>query len=187
MLVTLRSGLGREISTYRSYVVPRVEEFVQVAAPGPMLFQVKQVRYQVENEEGSSVDVEVVPVDDAARKRIQELFTLYEEYGRSYGDLGLTDKALEYLDRAQANLPKTKFWELLIATSRAMALIRGSDMEAGVKIAVEVTQEIKSFGVLRYLDRIILANKYLENLERKIGNVRKPLADALYEDKVTDY
>ena len=76
MLVTLRSGLGREISTYRSYVVPRVEEFVQVAAPGPMLFQVKQVRYQVENEEGSSVDVEVVDVDDAARKRIQELFTL---------------------------------------------------------------------------------------------------------------
>ncbi|QBD77498.1 XRE family transcriptional regulator [Ktedonosporobacter rubrisoli] len=113
--------------------------------------------------------------------------TVYEEYGRSYGDLGITDKALEYLDRAQANLPKTKFWELLIATSRAMALIRGSDMEAGVKIAVEVTQEIKSVGVLRYLDRITLANKYLENLERKIGNVRKPLADALYEDKVTDY
>lgn len=60
-------------------------------------------------------------------------------------------------------------------------------MEAGVKIAVEVSQEIKRVGVLRYLDRIHLANKYLENLERKIGNVRKPLTDALYEDKVTDY
>ena len=54
-------------------------------------------------------------------------------------------------------------------------------------MAIELTGEIKKVGVLRYLDRIHLANKYLENLERKIGNVRKPLADALYEDKVADY
>lgn len=113
--------------------------------------------------------------------------TVYEEYGRSYGDLGMTDKALEYLDQAQANLPKTKFWELLLTTSRAMALIRGSDIDAGVKIAIDATREIKKIGVLRYLDRIHLANKYLESLERKIGNTRKSLADALYEDKVTDY
>lgn len=113
--------------------------------------------------------------------------TVYEEYGRSYGDLGMTDKAIEYLERAQINLPKTKFWELLITTSKAMALIKGNDMEIGVKMAIEVTEEIKRLGVLRYLDRIHLANKYLESLERKIGNVRKPLADALYEEKVTDY
>jgi transcriptional regulator with XRE-family HTH domain len=113
--------------------------------------------------------------------------TVYEEYGRSYADLGMTDKAMDYLERAQENLPKTKFWELLIATSKAMALIKGEDMETGVKKAIEVTEEIKKFGVLRYLDRIYLANKYLENLERKIGNVRKSLADVLYEEKATDY
>lgn len=113
--------------------------------------------------------------------------TVYEEYGRSYADLGMTDKAMGYLERAQENLPKTKFWELLIATSKAMALIKGDDMETGVKMAVEVTEEIKNVGILRYLDRIYLANKYLENLERRIGNVRKPLADVLYEEKVSDY
>jgi len=113
--------------------------------------------------------------------------TVYEEYGRSYADLGITDKAVDYLQLAEANLPKTKFWELLIATSKAIALIKGDDMEAGVKKAVELTEEIKKFGVLRYLDRLYLVNKYLENLERKIGRVRKPLADALYEEKVTDY
>jgi tetratricopeptide (TPR) repeat protein len=113
--------------------------------------------------------------------------TVYEEYGRSYADLGMTDKAMDYLERAQENLPKTKFWQLLIATSKAMALIKGDDMETGVKKTVEVTEETKSFVVLRYLDRIYLANKYLENLERKIGNVRKPLVDVLYEDKATDY
>ncbi|MDQ2717071.1 MAG: hypothetical protein M3Z08_19380, partial [Chloroflexota bacterium] len=106
---------------------------------------------------------------------------------RSYADLGMTDKAMGYLERAQENLPKTKFWELLIATSKAMALIKGDDMETGVKMAVEVTEEIKNVGILRYLDRIYLANKYLENLERRIGNVRKPLADVLYEEKVSDY
>ncbi|MBA2287538.1 MAG: hypothetical protein H0W02_18850 [Ktedonobacteraceae bacterium] len=113
--------------------------------------------------------------------------TVYEEYGRSYADLGMTDKAMGYLERAQENLPKTKFWELLIATSKAMALIKGDDMETGVKMAVKVTEEIKNVGILRYLDRIYLANKYLENLERRIGNVRKPLADVLYEEKVSDY
>lgn len=94
---------------------------------------------------------------------------------------------MDYLERTQATLPKTTFWQLLIATSKAMALIKGDDMETGVKMAVEVTDEIKKVGVLRYLDRIYLANKYLENLERKIGNVRKPLVDVLYEDKATDY
>lgn len=113
--------------------------------------------------------------------------TVYEEYGRSYADLGMTDKAMDYLERAQKNLPKTKFWELLIATSKAIALIKGNDMEAGVQKAVELTAEIRKLGVLRYLDRIYLANRYLENLERKIGSVRKPLIDALYEDKAIDY
>lgn len=115
------------------------------------------------------------------------LGTVYEEYGRSYADLGMTNKAMEYLTRAQENLPKTKFWELLVTTSKAIALIKGDDMEEGVKMAIEVTEEIKTAGVHRYLDRIYLANQYLKNLERKIGNVRKPLIDVLYEDTVIDY
>src|SRR5689334_9295302 len=60
------------------------------------------------------------------------LGTVYEEYGRTYADLGRTFKAMEYLDLAEKNLPKTKFWELLIATSKATALIRGENIEAGV-------------------------------------------------------
>ncbi len=115
------------------------------------------------------------------------LGTVYEEYGRSYADLGMAGKAMDYLARAQENLPKTPFWELLIATSKAIALIKGDDIEAGITMAVEVAGKIKRVGVLRYLDRIYLANKYLENLERKIGNARRPLVDVLYEDRVTDY
>ena len=40
--------------------------------------------------------------------------TVYEEYGRSYADLGQSAKAMEYLDQAQKTLPRTKFWELYL-------------------------------------------------------------------------
>lgn len=113
--------------------------------------------------------------------------TVYEEYGRSYADMGRTQKALAYLDQAQAALPQTKFWELLIKTSRASALVKGNELESGITLAIETTREIKSFGVLRYLDRINMLNKHLEKLERHIGNIRKPLQEALYGETDLDY
>jgi len=38
------------------------------------------------------------------------LGTVYEEYGRSYAELGQMQKALDYLARAEAHLPPTKLW-----------------------------------------------------------------------------
>jgi transcriptional regulator with XRE-family HTH domain len=113
--------------------------------------------------------------------------TVYEEYGRSYGDLGQTSKAMEYLDRAQKNLPQTKFWEMLVTTSRAIALVKGNEIQSGVQLAIETTEEIKKLGILRYLDRIQLINKHLENLERQIGTLRKPLQEVLYSSQAYDY
>jgi transcriptional regulator with XRE-family HTH domain len=113
--------------------------------------------------------------------------TVYEEYGRSYADLGQTTKAMEYLDKAQKDLPNTKFWQLLITTSRAVALVKGNEIKEGVQIAIDATEEIKKLGVLRYLDRIYLINQHLENLERQIGNTRKPLQEILNGVKVIDY
>jgi transcriptional regulator with XRE-family HTH domain len=106
--------------------------------------------------------------------------TVYEEYGRTYADMGLIQRAMEYLDLAEKNLPGTKFWELLIKTSRAVALVRGNELESGIELAVETTEEIKELGVLRYLDRIKILNRYLEEMETKINKVRKPLQEALY-------
>jgi tetratricopeptide (TPR) repeat protein len=68
--------------------------------------------------------------------------TVYEEYGRSYADLGMTTKAIEYLEKAEKNLPQTKFWDLLLRTSKAIALVKGNDIEAGVKTAIETTDEV---------------------------------------------
>ena len=113
--------------------------------------------------------------------------TVYEEYGRSYADLGQTLKAMEYLDKAQEDLPHNEFWGLLLTTSRAVALVKGNEIQSGVQLAVEATEKIKKVGILRFLDRIYLINQHLENLERQIGTQRKPLQEALYSNHAIDY
>ena len=113
--------------------------------------------------------------------------TVYEEYGRSYADLGLIAKAMENLDRAQQELPQTKFWELLVMTSRAVALVKGNEIQSGVQVAIEAVEVIKKVGILRYLDRIQIINKHLERLERQIGTLRKPLQEVLYGGQAIDY
>jgi transcriptional regulator with XRE-family HTH domain len=113
--------------------------------------------------------------------------TVYEEYGRSYADMGQLPKAMEYLDLAQKNLPQVPFWELLIRTSRAVALVKGNELTSGVELAIKVTEEIRQAGVLRYLDRIKLVNQHLQKLERQIGNLRRPLEEAIHGKDVVDY
>jgi transcriptional regulator with XRE-family HTH domain len=113
--------------------------------------------------------------------------TVYEEYGRTYADLGQITKAMEYLDKAQESLPANEFWGLLLITSRAVALVKGNEIQSGVQLAIEATERIKQLGILRYLDRIHLLNQHLENLERQIGTLRKPLQEALYSNRVVDY
>ncbi len=113
--------------------------------------------------------------------------TVYEEYGRGYADLGQTAKAMEYLDKAQEALPPNEFWRLLLLSSRAVALVKGNEIQSGVELAVEATEKIKQLGILRYLDRIHLINQHLEHLEKQIGTLRKPLQDALYINRAIDY
>jgi hypothetical protein len=99
----------------------------------------------------------------------------------------MIQKALEYLDLAEKNLPPTKFWELLVKTSRAVALVKGNELESGIDLAAKTTEEIKEAGVLRYLDRIKILNKYLADMENKINKARKPLQEALYGERKLDY
>lgn len=107
------------------------------------------------------------------------LGTVYEEYGRSYIDLGQTHKALDYLDRAQAILPQTKFWELLVMTSRADALVKGGEIRVGVQTAIEVAEQIQAAGIQRYMDRIYGIQQYLDRLTREIGQIVLPLRELL--------
>jgi len=65
--------------------------------------------------------------------------------------------------------------------------VKGNEIQSGVQLAIEATEKIKQPGILRYLDRIHLLNQHLENLERQIGTLRKPLQESLYSNRVIDY
>jgi transcriptional regulator with XRE-family HTH domain len=114
------------------------------------------------------------------------LGTVYEEYGRSYADMGQIRKALEYLDRAKANLPSAKFWELLVKTAQATALVKGGELESGVELALETALECQKTGAIRYLDRIYALEQYLAQKEQVIGRARKPLHEVLYGEQVVE-
>ncbi|MBE3561662.1 MAG: helix-turn-helix transcriptional regulator [Ktedonobacteraceae bacterium] len=109
-----------------------------------------------------------------------DLGTVYEEYGRSYAQVGQTQKALDYLDRAEANLAPTKHWEILLKTARAMALVHGSDIQEGVNLAVESLHLCRIHGTVRLMERIYGVQQYLDNLTRNIGQASATLRAELY-------
>ena len=117
----------------------------------------------------------------------QPLGTVYEEYGRSYAGLGVMPKALDYLDRAQAALPATTFWELLIATARAIALVKGGELRAGVDIAVSAAEQCRATGNIRFLDRVYIIQAHLDQMARDIATLASPLREALHGGPVIDY
>ncbi len=114
------------------------------------------------------------------------LTAVYEEYARSYADLGKIKPALYYIDAAQAQLPKNRFWELVLETARVIALVKGGEIEEGIALSIPLAQEIKQKGLLRFLDRLYLIDTYLQDLENKIGRSRRRLTEAL-EMKAIDY
>jgi transcriptional regulator with XRE-family HTH domain len=110
--------------------------------------------------------------------------TVYEDWGRGYADLGKTQEAMDYLEKAECHLPKTKFWELLMKTSRAIALVKGNNIREGIELAATVCNESREAGILRYIDRIRSIDRYLEDKERSVNTARRFLQDSLYGDGV---
>ena len=115
------------------------------------------------------------------------LGTVYEEYGRSYAGLGFMPKALDYLDRAREALPKTAFWELLIVTARAIALVKGGELRAGVEMAVGAAEQCRATGNVRFLDRVYIVQAHLDQIAHDIATLASPLREALHGGPVIDY
>lgn len=114
------------------------------------------------------------------------LGTVYEEYGRSYTDLGDVAKALEYLDLAEKHLPQTKFWELLVMISRAIVLIKDGELQTGTQLAIAAAKQSQEAGIGRYLERIYNVQEYLDEEEdyyarkqREIRRIGASLREAL--------
>jgi transcriptional regulator with XRE-family HTH domain len=111
---------------------------------------------------------------------------VYEEYGRSYTDLGQTQKAMEYLERAQNELPSTKFWELLEMISRAILLIKDGELRIGVQLAIDAANQSRTAGIERFVERVYNIQQYLDEEEeyhlqkqREIRQIGVSLREAL--------
>ena len=63
MNITVLSGLGKEISIYHSHIVPRKQEIISI---NQMLFRITNVLHKVQDEQQTSVELEVMPVNQAA-------------------------------------------------------------------------------------------------------------------------
>jgi hypothetical protein len=96
-------------------------------------------------------------------------------------------KALEYLDRAQAALPATEFWELLLVAARAIALVKGGEIREGIELAVTAAERCRTTGNVRFLDRIYIIQQHLDQLTRDIATLSAPLRDVLHGAPVINY
>ena len=110
------------------------------------------------------------------------LGTVYEEYGRSYGLLGQTNKAMDYLEKAYTSFTQSgsQNRDILMQTAKAMALVHGGEIREGIEVAVDAAQLCKKHGNVRLMDRIYGIQQYLDKLMREVGQVSGVLRDALY-------
>ncbi|QBD78822.1 helix-turn-helix domain-containing protein [Ktedonosporobacter rubrisoli] len=111
---------------------------------------------------------------------LYNLGTVYEDYNRSYTILGETQKALEYLEKAEKALrPITIHWQTLLATARAATLVQAGDITAGVDVAIEATHLCLSTGNYRLLERIYAIQSTIESLTRTMDQANSRLREAL--------
>jgi transcriptional regulator with XRE-family HTH domain len=107
------------------------------------------------------------------------LISVYEEYSKSYALLGETKKSLDYLQKAYAlGVPDTH-WEMVLKTTKVIALVRGGEIQAGTTLALECIEECRKYGTIRLLERMYGVHIYLQRLRQQIGQTADVLRDAL--------
>ena len=107
------------------------------------------------------------------------LGTTYEEYAKSYAVLGQTQKALDYVKKTKANLPRTPNNKVLLMIVRAEALIYGGEIDSGERIAIEAARLSRLQGHQRRLERIQNIKRYLHQQSLKFGKAEMELDEAL--------
>ena len=107
------------------------------------------------------------------------LGTVLEEYGRSYGTLGELQKSLDYLDKAESELPPSARWKILLMTTRTVSLVRGGEYQTGGELAVESAQMCRAYGNIRCLERVYGVQRYLDRLSRETAKISGDIKEAL--------
>lgn len=107
------------------------------------------------------------------------LGSVYEEYAKSYATLGQVQKALEYVKRTKATLPKTPNNSILLMIVSAEALIYGGEIESGEPLALEAARLSRIQGHYRRLERLQNIKRYLHQQTLKLSKAEMGLDEAL--------
>lgn len=105
--------------------------------------------------------------------------TIYEEYGKSYAAMGQTQKALDYVQRAESHLPPTPNNSVLLMIVRAEALIYGGELDSGEPLAIEAARLSRIQGHQRRLERLQNIKRYLHRQSLTFGKAEMELDEAL--------
>jgi transcriptional regulator with XRE-family HTH domain len=104
---------------------------------------------------------------------------VFEEYAKSYGRLGKTQLALDYIDRAEKYRTPTKSSEILMKVARAEILVREGDVRNAVPLAAEAAIYSREHGHNRRLERIYAIKRYIHQQATKYGKAEWELNEAL--------
>jgi tetratricopeptide (TPR) repeat protein len=107
------------------------------------------------------------------------LGTIYEEYAKSYAATGQIQKALDYVELTEANLPPTPNNSILLMIVRAEVLIFGGEIESGEPLAVQAAQVSRIQGHQRRLERIQNIKRYLHQRTMRFERAEINLDEAL--------
>jgi len=128
--------------------------------------------------ESEELAYQIDPNTDSTRGQYN-LAAVYEEYGKSYGILGKSQKALDYLARAEAARPHTKFWEVLLNIARAEVLVYNGEVDTGLPLALEAAEISQQQGHRRRLERIYGMKRYLSRKALDYAKAEEELSDIL--------
>ena len=104
---------------------------------------------------------------------------VYEEYGKSFGILGQTRRAMDFLDRAEKARPKTRFWETLLDIARAEVLVYNGQVDAGLPLALRAAEISQQQGHRRRLERIYGMRRFLSRKAIEYAKAEEELGDRL--------
>ena len=104
---------------------------------------------------------------------------VFEEYAKSYGRLGRTQLALDYVDKAEKVRVPTKSSEILMKVARAEILVREGDVRNAIPLAAESAIYSREHGHNRRLERIHAIKRYIHQQVTKFSKAEWELNEAL--------
>jgi transcriptional regulator with XRE-family HTH domain len=104
---------------------------------------------------------------------------VYEEYAKGYDLLKKSEKAMDFVDKAEKAHTITKSVEILLKLVRAEILIHSGDIATGEPLAVEAAAYTREHGHQRRLERIYALKRFLNGQSLKYGKAEASLSEAL--------